>query len=88
VAGSGAGNLFFSDLTTTNLRLFANLGQMQALISRAPLLTNTRLTLLLNNVLNQRQTVRDANGATPLSYQPAFVDPSGRYVRLELRKQF
>ena len=90
VAGgtTGTGDLYFSDLTTANLRLFANLGQMQSLTRATPLFTNTRLTLLVNNVMNQRQTVRDANGATPLRLQPGFVDPQGRVIRLELRKQF
>ena len=88
VAGSGAGNLFFSDLTTANLRLFLNFGQMRSLVQSHPLLDNTRLTLLVNNVLNERQRVTDATGATPLSYQPGYVDPLGRVVRLELRKQF
>lgn len=88
VAGTGAGNLFFSDLTTANLRLFLNFGQMRSLVQSHPLLENTRLTLLVNNVLNERQRVTDANGTTPLSYQPGYVDPLGRQVRLELRKQF
>ena len=85
--GTGTGNLYFSDLTTANLRLFANLGQIQSL-SSTPLMQNARLTLLLNNMLNERQTVKDANGATPLRLQPGFVDPLGRVVRVELRKQF
>jgi phosphoribosylformylglycinamidine (FGAM) synthase PurS component len=32
--------------------------------------------------------VRDAAGATPISYQPAFLDPLGRTVRISLRKLF
>jgi len=85
---SPTGDLRFGSLATVDLRLFANLGQMQSLTRATPLFTNTRLTLLVNNVMNQRQTVRDANGATPLRLQPGFVDPQGRVIRLELRKQF
>jgi hypothetical protein len=32
--------------------------------------------------------VRDNTGATPLSYQPASLDPLGRSVRISLRKMF
>ena len=34
------------------------------------------------------QTVRDAFGRTPLSYQPAYLDPTGRVVTVGLRKIF
>jgi iron complex outermembrane receptor protein len=37
--------------------------------------------------LNDRQKVRDGRGATPLIYQPAYLDPLGRTVTLGLRKQ-
>ena len=39
-------------------------------------------------VFNNRLDVRDASGATPLSYQPAYLDPLGRSVRLQIRKMF
>jgi hypothetical protein len=32
--------------------------------------------------------VRDANGATPLSYRPDYIDPQGRVIRLSFRKLF
>jgi hypothetical protein len=32
--------------------------------------------------------VRDATGATPLSYQPAYLDPTGRQVAISFRKMF
>jgi len=32
--------------------------------------------------------VRDANGVTPISYQPDYLDPTGRAVRLSIRKLF
>jgi hypothetical protein len=32
--------------------------------------------------------VRDETGATPISYQPDYIDPLGRSVRIGLRKLF
>ena len=46
------------------------------------------MTLNVTNLFDQRITVRDAAGATPLIYQSAYLDPAGRTVRLSLRKLF
>jgi hypothetical protein len=32
--------------------------------------------------------VTDSNGFTPLRYQAGYIDPVGRLIKLELRKQF
>jgi hypothetical protein len=37
-----------------------------------------RLSLNITNVANHRQRVRDADGVTPLQYQPGYRDPLGR----------
>jgi outer membrane receptor protein involved in Fe transport len=87
-AASPTGSLHFSDLATVNLRLFANFGGMRELVQRRPWLRGTRLTLSVNNLFNERIHVTAANGPTPLSYQPAYLDPVGRVVRLSLRKLF
>jgi outer membrane receptor protein involved in Fe transport len=42
----------------------------------------------VRNILDDRIAVRDANGATPYRFQPAFLDPYGRIVRLSVRKLF
>ncbi len=81
-------NLDFSDLATLDLRLFANLGQQRKLAERFPLLRGTRLTLSVDNLFDSRQHVRDGNGGTPISYQPDYLDPLGRSVKLSLRKLF
>jgi hypothetical protein len=39
-------------------------------------------------VLDARQRVTDATGAVPLSYQPDLLDPLGRVIGIEFRKQF
>ncbi|WP_324749685.1 TonB-dependent receptor [Sphingomonas sp. LY54] len=87
-AGASAGALRFSDFTTLNLRLFADLGQQRSLVREYPWLRGTRVTLRVNNLLDSRLQVRDETGATPLSYQPAYLDPLGRSVSLSIRKLF
>ena len=85
---SPAGNLNFSDLGTANLRLFANLGQMPWVIKAYPALRGSRITLSANNLFDARQRVTNAAGMTPISYQPAYLDPAGRVVSLSFRKLF
>jgi len=81
-------SLRFSGLATANLRLFADLGQQLGLVKAHPWVRGARVTLSIDNVLNSRQRVRDATGLTPISYQPDYLDPLGRTVRLSLRKLF
>ncbi len=83
---SAADALRFSGLTTLRLRLFANLGQRLELVKAHPWLRGTRVSLSVNNLFNQRQQVRDATGATPVNFQPDYLDPLGRTVRLSIRK--
>ena len=82
VAGGGTGDdLFFDDFATVNLRLFADLG-LQPFAREHPFLRGMRVSLSIDNLLDSRQQVRDRLGATPLSYQPGYLDPLGRSVRL------
>ncbi|WP_116090242.1 TonB-dependent receptor [Sphingomonas crusticola] len=88
VRGDGTGtvgDLHFSDLATLNLRMFADFGAMPKFIAK-PWARGLRVSVGVNNVFNDRQHVRDANGGTPLSYQPAFLDPLGRTVSISIRK--
>ena len=85
---NGGEPLRFSDLATVNFRLFANLGQQRALVEKMPILRGTRVTFSVTNLFNSRQQVRDLNGDTPVSYQPAYLDPLGRSIRISLRKLF
>lgn len=91
VIGGTAGNphsLRFSPLTTVDLRLFASLGANRDLVNRIPWLRGTRVTLSVDNLFNNRQNVRDANGIVPVNYQPDYLDPAGRTIRLSIRKLF
>lgn len=46
------------------------------------------VSLQLQNIFGTRRHVEDATGATPNRYQPAFIDPLGRTMKLTLRKLF
>lgn len=85
-AGGATTDLDFSSLATVNLRLFANLGVRRDLVQKYPLLRGTRLTLAVNNLFDEKQTVRDANGVIPVTYQPDYLDPRGRVVQFSVRK--
>jgi iron complex outermembrane receptor protein len=86
--GSPTGDLSFSESGTINLRWFANFGAMPEMVKAWPALRGSRLTLAANNLFDARQSVRDGTGATPASYQSAFLDPAGRTLRLSFRKLF
>jgi hypothetical protein len=91
VRGSGApgsSDLRFGALTKIGLRAFADLGQQKALTDASPFFKNARLSLKVDNVLDARQRVTDRFGAVPVSYQPDLLDPQGRVISIEFRKQF
>lgn len=80
--------LNFGSLGTADLRLFADLGQRLEWVKAHPWLRGTRITFAVTNLLNTRQRVTDATGATPIGYQPGYLDPLGRTVRVSIRKLF
>ena len=86
-ANSALDTLRFSGLTTVGLRLFADLG-LQPIAREYPLLRGARLALIVDNLFDARQDVRNAQGLTPLNYQPDLLDPQGRIIRLTVRKVF
>ena len=80
--------LNFSSLATVNLRLFADLTQQLKVLKKNPWAAGMRVTFGISNLFDSRQRVRDANGNTPISYQPDYLDPLGRTVKLSIRKVF
>ncbi|QGP80095.1 TonB-dependent receptor [Sphingobium sp. CAP-1] len=79
------GDLRFGALTTFDLRLFANLSNRFRGKNWA---RGTRVSLSVENIFNRRQAVTDSDGDTPLAYQPAYLDPEGRTVKLSVRRIF
>ena len=45
-----------------------------------------RFVVSVDNLFDSRQRVRDAAGNTPVSYQPDYLDPLGRTIRIGIRK--
>jgi len=86
--GLTSSDLRFSDLTTLNLRAFINLDDRGALTERFKFLKGSRIAFRIDNIFDDIQDVRDSDGLVPLSYQPGFVDPIGRYVEVSFRKRF
>lgn len=84
----GSGDLRFGDLATLNAFVFVDLDQQKSVVKALPFLKGSRLTLRVDNVLNDVIDVRDENGIVPLSYQPGFLDPRGRVFELSFRKRF
>jgi len=83
----GGEDLRFSDLTTVGVRVFADLGR-QPFAQGRPWLRGARVSLSIENLFDARQKVRAADGTTPISYQPDYLDPAGRTIKLSLRKVF
>jgi len=84
----GSSDLRFSDLTTLTAFLFVNLDQQEKLVKGLPFLKGSRITLRVDNVLDDVIDVRDENGGVPLGYQPGYIDPRGRVFELSFRKRF
>lgn len=83
----GGQDLIFSDLTTVDVRLFADLG-LQSIARKYPWLRGARATLSVENLFDDKLDVRTRAGVTPISYQPDYLDPQGRTVRISFRKLF
>ncbi|MGK6322581.1 TonB-dependent receptor [Sphingomonas sp. DT-51] len=80
--------LDFGSLATANLRLFADLGGRIDWVRAHPWMRGARVSLQLDNLFNTRQRVTDQGGEVPIGFQPGYLDPIGRTVRLSFRKLF
>jgi iron complex outermembrane recepter protein len=84
----GSSDLRFGDLATLTAFVFVDLDQQKSVVKALPFLKGGRLSLRVDNVLNDVIDVRDQNGDVPLSYQPGLIDPRGRVFELSFRKRF
>lgn len=82
----GSTNLFFDDLARFDIRLFANLGEV--LKKDQGLLKGMRVAFRMDNVFDARRRVTDSNGNTPTAFQPFVIDPTGRFIGVDIRKLF
>lgn len=83
----GSSTLTFSDQTTLTAFLFFDLGS-QSFAKNSPILKGSRLTMRVDNILNDIVDVRNQFGEVPLSYQPGLLDPRGRFFEISWRKSF
>ncbi|MDB5678618.1 MAG: TonB-dependent receptor, partial [Sphingomonas bacterium] len=90
VGGTAAAptTLNFSSLATANLRLFFDPSSRLDFIAKHKWAVGMRFVASVDNLFDSRQRVRDAAGGTPVSYQPDYLDPLGRTVRVGIRKLF
>ena len=86
VDGGTGPDLQFSDQLTVNLNVFMDLNQRTSWVERFPWLEGSRIQLGIQNLFDSRPEVTAVGADTPLNYQPDFLDPEGRSVRLTLRK--
>ena len=84
----GSNDLKFSDIAAINMFLFVNLDQQARVVKAVPFLKGSRITLRVENILNDIVDVRDQNGNVPLGYQQGYIDPRGRVFELSVRKRF
>jgi len=80
---AGADPITLSPLLLINLKLHAS-----GAADGPTALRGVLVTLSVENLLDRRPELRDATGATPIAYQPDFMDPLGRVVRISARKLF
>jgi hypothetical protein len=84
----GSNDLRFSGVAAINTFLFVNLDQQARVVKAAPFLKGSRITLRVENILNDIVDVRAQNGNVPLGYQQGYIDPRGRVFELSVRKRF
>ncbi|PXA97503.1 TonB-dependent receptor [Nostoc sp. 3335mG] len=79
-----------SDLRFTPATFVGIYSQLEGaqLAPRATWAKGTTFQFEVQNLLNDRTDVRDRTGAVPFRFQPSFLDPFGRIVRLSVRKLF
>lgn len=82
----GSSDLLIGDLVRFDLRAFSNLGELFG--DDSGLLKNLRVSLRFDNIFDARREVVDENGETPISYQPFLIDPTGRFIGIDIRKLF
>ena len=66
----------------------ANLTLPASRVMRAAWTEKAQIIAGVRNAFNERQSVRDRNGNTPLAFRPAYLDPFGRIVSLAVRSRF
>jgi hypothetical protein len=79
--------LFFSALATVDLRVSTDFERFPP--TRGDRWAKgARLSFTVINLFDRRQSVHDAGGVTPVAFEPGYLDPAGRLLRVGIRKVF
>jgi iron complex outermembrane receptor protein len=81
---ASSSDLNFGALAKVDLRMFVDLGEVFK--KQDGPLKGMRLSFRADNVFDGIRRVTDENGEVPLNFQPALIDPIGRYLGFEIRK--
>lgn len=81
---AASSDLNFGALAKVDLRVFADLGTIFK--KQDGLLKGMRIALRADNLFDGVRRVTDESGEVPLTYQPALLDPVGRYLGIDIRK--
>ncbi len=84
-SGIAASDLHFSGIFKLNMSVYVSVHHF---VPELPWTSHTQLKLSVENITDAHQDVRDRNGRVPNRFQPDFLDPIGRTVKLTLRKLF
>ena len=79
-----ASDLRFSGRTWLVLYSFVRLEK----VIKKPWTKGLNVNFTVENLLNDRINVTDRDGRTPNRFQPAYIDPIGRSIRVGVRKLF
>ncbi len=79
-----ASDLRFSGRTWLVLYSFVRMEK----VVKKPWAKGLNINVTVENLLNDRINVTDRNGQTPNRFQPAYLDPIGRSIRVGVRKLF
>ena len=82
---TSAQDISFGDQTTVNLNVFMDLNARTSWVEKLPILKGARINLGVENLFDSRVDVA-SSGDVPLNYQPDYLDPQGRIIRISLRK--
>lgn len=84
----GTSDLRFGSVTSVNLFLFSEFSMMPKLTRKVPILKGARMSFRVENLFDSVQTVTNASGTVPISYQRDYLNPRGRVISIEFRKMF
>lgn len=85
---TGEGQLDVSDRLLVDARISYEFNYSGSLVSRFPILEETRLLVSVENLFDDPIRIGRAGFDAPVALQPDLLDPFGRVVRVELRKRF